>query len=53
MYENHNKLFFVRSYECQKIQTKNFNKNLGLGFNLRHLKMNTYCIRKKQFCKGL
>jgi len=26
---------------------------VGLGFDLGHLKMNTYCIRKSSFCKGL
>jgi len=36
------------------MQTKNsFDKILGLGFDLGHLKVNTYCIRKSQSCKGL
>jgi hypothetical protein len=37
-----------------KIQTKNpFDKILSLNFDLRPLKMNTYCVRLNQFCKGL
>jgi hypothetical protein len=36
------------------MQTKNsFDKILGLGFDLGRLKVNTYCIRKSQSCKGL
>jgi len=46
---NHSKLFPFHSYEGQKIQTKNpFDKILSLSFDL-----NTYCIKKDQFCKGL
>jgi hypothetical protein len=38
---NYNK-FFVHSYECQRIQTKNaFDKILGLALDLGHLKVNT------------
>ncbi len=41
------------SYECQSIQTKHpFDKILSLSFDLRPLKVNTYCIKKNQFCKG-
>jgi len=35
------------SYECQNIQTKNpFDEILSLSFNLRPLKVNTYCIKR-------
>jgi len=38
---------------CLSIQTKNsFDEVLNLGFDLGHLKMNTYCI-KSQFYKAL
>ncbi len=48
------KLIFSHSYECQGIQIKNsFDKILSLNFNLGPLKMNTYCVRLNQFCKGL
>jgi hypothetical protein len=47
-------LFLFHSYECQGILIKNlFNKILSLSFDLGPLKMNTNCIRKNQFCKGL
>jgi len=42
------------SYECQRIQTKNsFDKNFNFDFNLKPLKMNTYFIKRNQFCKRL
>jgi hypothetical protein len=42
------------SYECQRIQTKNpFDKILSLNFDLKPLKVNNYCIKLNQFCKGL
>ncbi len=45
---------FFHSYECQGIQTQNpFDKILSLIFDLEPLKVNTYRIRKNQFCKGL
>jgi hypothetical protein len=51
---NHGKLFLFHSYECEGIQTKNpFDKILNLSFNLGALKVNTYCFRRNQFCKGL
>jgi len=46
--------FFFHSYDCQKIQTKNlFDKILSLSFDLGPLKINTYCIKRDQICKGL
>jgi len=51
---NHCKLLFFPSYECQGIQTKNpFDKILSVNFDLRPLKVNTYCIKRSQFNKGL
>jgi hypothetical protein len=51
---NHGKLVLSHSYECQRIQTKNvFDKILSLNFDLGPLKVNTYCIKLNQFCKGL
>jgi hypothetical protein len=48
------KLISFHSYECQGIQTKNpFDKILSLKIDLGPLKMNTYCIKLNQFCKGL
>ncbi len=45
---------FSHSYECQGIQTQNpFDKILSLSFDLGPLKMNTYCVKLNQFCKGL
>jgi hypothetical protein len=32
---------------------KPFDKILSLNFDLKPLKMNTYCVRLNQFCKGL
>jgi hypothetical protein len=44
----------IHSYEYQGIQTKNlFNKILSFNFNLRPLKVNTYCVKRNQFCKRL
>jgi hypothetical protein len=46
--------FFFHSYECLLIQTKNaFDKILSLSLDLGSLKINTYCVRRNQFCKGL
>jgi hypothetical protein len=48
------KLIIFLSYECQGIYNKNsFDPILIFGFNLRCLKMYTYCIIWIQFCKGL
>jgi hypothetical protein len=48
------KLFIFPSYECQKTQIKNlFDSDLSFGFNLKYLKMDTYCVKSKQVCKGL
>jgi len=48
MSQNHGncgKLLFIHSYICQGIQIKNlFDDFLGLGFDLKHLKMNTYQV---------
>jgi len=47
---NDGNMFNFHSYGCQKIQTKNpFIWILGLGFSLRHLNMNTYCVKDSQF----
>jgi hypothetical protein len=38
----------------RNVKTKNpFNEILGLSFDLRHLKLNTYYIKKSQFCKRI
>jgi hypothetical protein len=51
---NHGKLLLFHFYECQKIQNKNlFDEIFNFKFDLRSLKMNTYCVRWSQFCKGL
>jgi hypothetical protein len=40
------------SYECQEIQRKkSFDKILSWSFDLRHLQMNKYCVKKSKFCK--
>jgi len=52
-HRNHGKLFIFHSYEYKGIQTKNpFDKKFNLSFDLRPLKVNTYCNRKNQLCKG-
>jgi hypothetical protein len=44
---NYGKLLLIHSYECQGIQIKNlFDEILSLGFDLEHLKVNTYHIRR-------
>jgi hypothetical protein len=51
---NHGKLLLFHSYECQEILTKySFDEILSLNFDLGPLKVNTYCIKRNQFCKGL
>jgi hypothetical protein len=50
----HDKLFFVHANECQIVQIENScDKILGLGFDLGHLNMNTYCVEWNPFGKGL
>jgi hypothetical protein len=45
---NYGKLLLIHSYECQRIQIKNlFDEILGLGFDLEHLKVNTYQASKQ------
>jgi hypothetical protein len=45
---------FFHSYQCQGIQTKNsFDEIFNLNFDLGTLKMNTYCVKRNQFCKRL
>jgi hypothetical protein len=47
-------LLLIHSNECKGIQTKSlFDEILCLNFDLRHLKMNKYCAKRSQFCKGL
>ncbi len=49
---NYGKLLFFHSYECQGIQTKNpFDEILSLSFDLKPLRMNTYCVKKINFAK--
>jgi hypothetical protein len=53
-HNNHGKLIFFPSYECQRTSSKNsFDPILNFGFNLGHLKMYIYCMKKNQFCKGI
>jgi hypothetical protein len=50
----HGNLLLIHSNECKGIQTKSlFDEILCLNFNSSHLKMNTYCVKRRQFCKGL
>jgi hypothetical protein len=45
---NYGKLLFIHSYECQRIQIKNlFDEILSLGFDLKHLKVNTFQVSKE------
>ncbi len=45
---NLSKLFFSTSYYCQETLIKNpFDPILSSGFNVRHLKMNTYYVKKR------
>ncbi len=38
----------------KEVETKNsFDEVLGLGFDLKHLKVNAYYIQRIHFCKGL
>ncbi len=37
----------------KKFNKTSFDEILGLSFDLRHLKVNTYYVRRSQFCKGL
>jgi hypothetical protein len=42
---------FFHSHECQKIQTINpYDKILNLNLNLKPLKVETYCIKRNEFC---
>jgi hypothetical protein len=53
-HNNHGKLVFFSSYECQGTYSKNsFDPILSFGFYLGCLKMYTYCVIWSQFCKGL
>jgi hypothetical protein len=46
--------FFLNSYECQKIQTKNpFDEILSLNFDLKPLKVNSNVLHMNRFYKGL
>jgi hypothetical protein len=48
----HGNLLLNHSNECKGIQTKSlFDEILCLNFDLKHLKMNTYFVKRSQFCK--
>jgi hypothetical protein len=45
--------FFIHK-NVKEFKPKNiFDEILSLSFDLNPLKMNTYCVKKSQFCKGL